>query len=532
MHAQVDMDFINSYPYRLPPFEHQKEYLRRSVHMPFFAALMEMGTGKSKATIDETAMQFDMGMVTGLLVAAPKGVYRNWVGELRTHMPEHIKTVIAVWKNVHNKKDEAFYRRVCTPEPNTLMVFLVNIEGFQHKKSRAIAQAKLFLRGHKAKMVIDESTKIASVASTRTKETIALGGMADFRRILTGSPGDDPRKVFPQSQFLQAGLLGFNSFVAYRNRYCIIKEEPLRPGPNGEQRSFPMCLGFHNLPELQDKLKKFSYRVTKAECLDLPEKMYTTREVDLTEEQEKLYREMRDKAVAWIATNMASAPIALTQTLRMHQIVCGVLKDDDGNEHDVPNNRLDALMDVLEETAGKVIIWANYRRNIEVIRDTIKNTYGEDSVVTYYGDTSGDARVTAVERFQGDSRCRFFVGNPATGGYGITLTAANTVVYYSNSYSLEQRLQSEDRAHRIGQRNAVLYVDLVTPGTVDVKVVEALAKKIDVQAQITGDELQAWLDVSSLTSVKGRPKADTPPASGSLAVDETQLSFFEADQLK
>jgi SNF2 family DNA or RNA helicase len=135
-----------------------------------------------------------------------------------------------------------------------------------------------------------------------------------------------------------------------------------------------MCLGFRNLGELQERLKRFTFRVIKKECLDLPEKMYTTREVELTEEQEKLYCEMRDKAVAWIQTNMASAPIALTQILRMHQIVCGVLKDDDGNEHDVPNFRLEVLMDVLEETSGKVIIWANYRRNIETIHDTIAKT--------------------------------------------------------------------------------------------------------------------------------------------------------------
>jgi SNF2 family DNA or RNA helicase len=137
-----------------------------------------------------------------------------------------------------------------------------------------------------------------------------------------------------------------------------------------------------------------------------------------------------------------------------------------------------------------------------------------------------------VERFQNDQKCRFFVGNPATGGYGITLTAANTVVYYSNSYSLEQRLQSEDRAHRIGQKNPVLYVDLVTPGTVDIKIVLALAKKIDVQAQITGDELQEWLDVTSLSGVKGRQKTEAGLANGSLAADDLQMSLFEADQLR
>lgn len=546
-------EIVENYPYKFAPFNHQKTALLRGCGKRWFGYLMEMGTGKTKVTIDETCIQFDHGHVTGLLVCAPKGVYRNWLKELKDHKPYHIKLVIGLWKGRLGANDSRFFAALNTPEPGVLKVLLINVEAFQLRKAQGVRVAEEFLRGHgkKSKMVVDESTTIASTRSTRTKIVTKLGGLATFRRILTGSPGDDPRKIFPQAQFLQDRSLGFSSPIAFRNRYCLMKETPLRPGPNGEARSFQLLLGFRRLDELQENLKTFTYRVTKRECLDLPEKIYALpREVPLTEEQDRLYREMRDKAVAYLdehkkTEGYVSAPIALTQALRLHQIVCGMLKTDDGVEHDVPNNRINALMDVLAETGEKVIIWANYRRNIEVIHEQIVAEYGAESVVQYYGATSSDDRTTAVERFQNDPKCRFFVGNPSTGGYGITLTAASVVVYFSNSYRLEHRIQSEDRAHRIGQHNPVLYVDLVSPGTVDTRIVHALAKKLDVAAQLTGDELQQWLDVSALGTPSKTSRArsvgsddggevDSGQVAGGAAVqiDGWQLDLLEDDRLR
>jgi SNF2 family DNA or RNA helicase len=155
---------------------------------------------------------------------------------------------------------------------------------------------------------------------------------------------------------------------------------------------------------------------------------------------------------------------------------------------------LEELFSIIEEFDGKMIIWANYRHDIETIKIALQKEFGMNAVATYYGDTEADDRQTIVDKFQDpNSELRFFVGNPRTGGYGLTLTAANVMVYYSNSFDLEVRLQSEDRAHRIGQTKNVTYIDLIAPGTVDEKIVQALRSKIDIASQVLGEELKTWL---------------------------------------
>jgi len=191
---------------------------------------------------------------------------------------------------------------------------------------------------------------------------------------------------------------------------------------------------------------------------------------------------------------MVSTVNALTQLMRLHQIVCGHVKLDDDRVVEVLSNRIQELLSVIEEASDKVIIWANYRHDIDAIKLALQKEYGMNAVGTYYGDTDDDERARVVKEFQDpDSELRFFVGNPRTGGYGLTLTAADTVVYFSNSFDLEVRLQSEDRAHRIGQTRSVTYVDLMSPGTVDEKIVKALRDKIDIANEVLGEEIKAWL---------------------------------------
>ena len=253
-------------------------------------------------------------------------------------------------------------------------------------------------------------------------------------------------------------------------------------------------MGYRRLDELKEKLDRFAFRVKKEECLDLPDKLYVKREVDLTPEQQKAYNEMRTMALAQVSGGLVSTVNALTQIMRMHQIVCGHVKLDDGTVLELPNKRMDELLSVVEETDGKLIIWANYRHDIEAIKLALSKEYGMNAVGMYYGDTDGDERKRVLEEFQKpDSEMRFFVGNPSTGGYGLTLTAASTMVYYSNSFDLEKRLQSEDRAHRIGQTKNVTYIDLIAVGTVDEKIVKALRAKIDIATQVLGEEIKTWL---------------------------------------
>jgi SNF2 family DNA or RNA helicase len=294
--------------------------------------------------------------------------------------------------------------------------------------------------------------------------------------------------LYQQCAFLSEDCLDARSFYAFQARYAVTVERSLAT------HSFKQVIGYRHLDELQEKINRFAFRVTKEECLDLPDKMYTKREVDLTDEQIKAYNEMKTMALAMFKEGMASTVNALTQIMRLHQIVCGHLKLDDGTIKELPNNRVKELLNIVEETSGKIIIWANYRHDIEAIKIALQKEYGMNSVATYYGDTVSEDRQKIVIDFQDpESELRFFVGNPRTGGYGLTLTAASVVVYFSNSFDLEVRLQSEDRAHRIGQTKNVTYIDLISPKTVDEKIVQALRAKIDIANQVMGEELKEWL---------------------------------------
>jgi SNF2 family DNA or RNA helicase len=256
-------------------------------------------------------------------------------------------------------------------------------------------------------------------------------------------------------------------------------------------------VGYQNIEELTDNVKEFSYRVLKKECLDLPDKVYQRREVELTPEQKKVYKQLKDYAIAELTSHeLVSVTSVLTQILRLHQVVCGFVKHDQGEEVEIKSNRLDELLDVLSEAQGKVIIWANYQYDIKRILKTLQETVGPESVATYYGATPDEERQSIIKEFQDpDSPLTYLISNVQTGGYGITLTEASTVIYYSNNYDLEKRLQSEDRAHRIGQVNKVTYVDLVAKGTVDEKIVKALRNKLDLAQEVLGDEKwKDWID--------------------------------------
>jgi len=251
---------------------------------------------------------------------------------------------------------------------------------------------------------------------------------------------------------------------------------------------------YTNLDELEQKLKTFSYRVRKADCLDLPEKVFQRRTIQLYDEQRQIYEKLRRQAFVILSDSQVSFANKLTEILRLHQVCNGFVGTDDGSINTFEKcNKLKELINIVEEGEGKFIIWANYVYNIETIIKLLSKTYGRESVVSIYGEINTKDREIAVKRFQEDPNCRFFVGNPSTGGYGLTLTAASYVVYFSNSYNLEVRQQSEDRAHRIGQKKNVVYIDIVAEKTIDDLIISALKKKIKLSAETLGEEVVKWL---------------------------------------
>ena len=478
---------VRNYRFKTKPYEHQLVALEKSWDKEEYAYFMEMGTGKSKVLIDNIAMLYDKGKINGVLIVAPKGVYKNWYSsEIPTHLASHIQHKSVLWTASISKTKQEELNSLFKSDFN-LHVLVMNVEAFSTKKGLQFALK--FLNSHKTLMAVDESTTIKTPSAKRTKSILALSKSAVYRRILTGSPiTKSPLDLYTQCGFLNEDLLGFSSYYAFRSRYAHMIER------NFGGRRVQIVKSYQRLDELSKLIEPFSYRVLKEDCLDLPDKIYIKREIELTEEQLKLYSTMKQMALATLNGKLLTAPNVLTQLMRLHQITCGHFKSDDGKIQELKNNRLEELMSILEETEGKVIIWANYIYDIERIAEAIKKEYGDDSIVQYYGAIHTDERQKNIERFQDPlSPFRFFIGNPQTGGYGITLTAANTVIYYSNGYDLEKRLQSEDRAHRIGQKKSVTYIDLIAEKTIDEKIVKALRKKIDIASQIMGEELKDWI---------------------------------------
>ena len=474
------------YKFKTKPYAHQLTALEKSWNRENYAYFMEMGTGKTKVLIDNASMLYDKGKIDSLLIIAPKGVVGTWYNqELPTHLPNHIENVTVLWQANITKKQQEKLETLFEIE-TAFHILIMNVEALS--TSKGVDFATKFLNSHRTMVAIDESTTIKNPKAKRTKNIMQLANLARYRRVMTGSPvTKNPLDLFTQCYFLDPYLLGHESYYSFRTRYAIMKTA------NIAGRQILLVSGFKNLGELSDKLKPFSYRVLKEDCLDLPDKIYMKRNINLTPEQLKVYNQMKKEALATLNGKTTSTVNALTQLMRLQQITCGHFTADDGSTQSIKNNRITELMDVLEEIEGKAIIWAHYQYDITNIIKEVVKVHGPGSIVDYYGLTPQDERQGNIKKFQDDPKCRFIVGTPATGGYGITLTAANTVIYYSNGYDLEKRLQSEDRAHRIGQKKSVTYVDLICDETVDEKIVKSLRKKINIASEVLGEELKSWI---------------------------------------
>ena len=481
---------MGKYKFRTKPFEHQQKALDDSWSADYYALFMEMGTGKSKVAIDTIGMLHQARKISAALIVAPKGVYDNWVqGEIPAHLPDEIKRMVVRWTPSNTKKFQQEMKDLVYGPFDGIKIFVMNIEALSTPRGTKAAYAFL-CRNPSNIMIVDESTTIKNRKATRTKNVMMLAKDAKYRRILTGSPvTKSPMDLFSQCAFLSPSALNFKSYYSFQNRYAVVQKRTMGP------RAFQEIVAYRRLDELNEKLNRFSNRILKEECLDLPAKMYIRRDVPLTAEQDKAYVQMKKLALAKLDNGeLATTASVLTQIMRLQQICCGHIQSDDGELVTLASNRYKELIDVTEELQGKAIIWATYTHDIQQIASALRDRFGPEAVATYYGDTRQDERQETVDKFQDkDSSLRFFVGQPRTGGYGITLTAANTVIYFSNSYDLEIRLQSEDRAHRISQDQKVTYIDLVSPKTIDEKILKALRGKIDLAGKVLGEQARAWL---------------------------------------
>jgi len=477
-----------NYKFKTKPYGHQLDALEASWNKEVFAYFMEMGTGKSKVLLDNAAILYDKGEINALLLIAPKGVYKNWYdSEIPTHLPDHVDKRIVLWKTSDKTIKQRKLLNTLFEKGSDLRILIMNVESFSSGDGSDFAYK--FLSAHPKSMVaIDEATTIKTPTTNRTKKIIALRSMCKYRRILTGSPvTKSPLDLYSQCQFLDPWLLGYESYTAFKARHAETRKILV----NG--RHIEIVTGYRHLQELSDKVVSFSKRILKEDCLDLPAKTYVKHYVELTDEQKKLYKQMKKEAIAFLNGKMQSTATVMTQFMRLHQITCGHFTADDGTIQDLPSSRLSELMSILENIEGKTIIWSHYTHDVKRIIEEIKKVYGEDSVVDYFGETDTDARSKNIKKFQNDDKCRFFVGTTHTGGYGITLTAGSNMIYFSNGYDLEKRQQSEARIDRIGQTKKMTYIDIMAQDTIDERIVKALRKKVNIANAIMKEDYKEWI---------------------------------------
>ena len=486
---------ISQEQFKTKPYKHQIKALDLGWDKPSFALFMEMGTGKSKVLLDNITLLARAKKINFAFIIAPKGVYRNWISkEIPEHFSEDISYECIFWKSSMNQGEKKYWVNFWkNPPQDKFIIFVMNVEAFSTARAFKNADVISSMFAAKGLIALDESTTIKNPKAKRTKALLKISNKFPYKRILTGSPvTNSPLDLFSQCEFLGRNMLGFNSYYAFRARYAVLNSRQMG------NHSFQQVVGYRHMDELTRKIDKFSFRVLKDECLDLPKKIYTSRYVYMTSEQLKMYEDIRKKAVLMLDNDeFVSTPMMITQMLRLQQILSGHLKSDDGNLITFPTRRLDELLEICDEAPNKVIIWSRFRYDIMSIVKALNSKYKGNVAKAFFGDTSDNERQEIVRDFQDmNSELRFMVGNPSTAGRGLTLTAANTVIYYANDFNLETRMQSEDRCHRIGQDDRVTYIDLICEGTIDEKIVKSLTGKIKLSAEVLGENIKEWLKIS------------------------------------
>jgi SNF2 family DNA or RNA helicase len=481
----------------------QLEALRRMNGVDYFALLMEQGTGKTWTLLADGERMYSAGRIDAMLVLAPKGVHTNWVRrEIPTHMDDGV--IARAWKSGAGKRDTAHLEELLKPRAHgaevPLRILAMNIDALVTPKGYAFALK--FLRCTKALMILDESSRIKNPKSARTIKLMSLRHLAVAVRIASGTPVTNaPVDIFAQFEFMESGLLGTTSYRSFVAEYAdvlpathpmmqrMIKEnaraafaQVIATNPDGTKR-------WRNLDKLQRLIAPHSYRVLKKDCLDLPEKIYQNIYFDIDAAQLAAYKLMKKEFRIVLEDSTVTSVAKLSAIMKLQQITSGfVMKPDKSGLMYVTdgNPRLDALLELVEDAPGKIIVWARFKEELRAINEAL--TKAGRKCVEYHGDVKTADREAAVDRFQ-DGDADTFIGQPQSGGIGLTLTAAESVIYYSNDYNSETRKQSEDRAHRIGTKHNVVYTDLVATDTIDEEIAEALQRKDRMAGLILGDLL-------------------------------------------
>jgi SNF2 family DNA or RNA helicase len=518
--------------FKTTPYKHQLDIYKQSKDMPYAALFLEQRCGKTKIILDTAAYQYHAGHINGLLIIAPNGVARNWLDEVQIHLTETVNHKIVLWRSGKMATKAAMVDLTGLLRHGGLSILSMNIDAL------ITTAAKTYLtkwfQARRTFVALDESIDISSPGAARTKVALRVARRSIIRRIADGTPADaKPLGLYAQTQFLEPGLLGASTYVAFKARYTEQETRDVGEhnricdncGGNGwfdggvrcercrgscfiGNKQIETVVGYKNLDELAQKLKPFAFRVTRADCADLPPKVFERRYFALSPVQQRIFNELKMEFRAELAGKVVTANIVLTRLLRLQQVasnhlpidgdlrICegcqgeGCANCDDrgvlGQSRRVAvvdpdkNPRLETLQTVLEPLTGQGIIWTRFVPDVEAVMGSLRNA------VRYDGQVPPDQRIEAIQNFQAGN-AQYFVANPRAAGRGLDLSAANFVVYYAHDWSLRWRNQSEDRAQSLKRTESVLYIDLVAEATPDEKIIAALRDGKELSEQVLGD---------------------------------------------
>lgn len=481
-----------TYKYKTEPYKHQHEEFTHHGADPTRGIFWEQGVGKTKPVIDSAAYLYEENEIDGLMVIAPNGVHDNWVtDEMEAHMPDRVmeRTRSHIWRSTEAKYHARNFDEVLKHEGLATLVMSYNAVW----TNRGRDAWKAFLKSRKCLYVLDESHRIKSPGAKWSKRILGSKVAAPYKRCLTGTPvANNPFDMYNPLRFLDPTVwhkYGIQDFAAFKAFFGLWETLYTR-----DERAYPNCYAYRNLNILHEELHRLGTRLTKDDAgLDLPPKVYSKRYVELTQQQKRMYEQLAADCVVESAEGELTALLAIVRLLRFQQIVCGYLPASDDNAALVPipggNPRLELLVDICTDLSRPAIIWARFQEDHRQIQE--HKLFRNNSVMVN-GTVTGIHRANALGRFK-KGEVQFLIASPAAIGMGHTLNQAKTCIYYSNSFNLTDRLQSEDRPHRIGQEDKVQYIDLVAKKTCDVQIVDSLRQKLNISRIITGDNITEWI---------------------------------------
>ena len=461
--ASVDgIDFA----FRIPPSDWQKEFYSKIDGKQVFALFAEPGAGKTKAAIDVAFMRYAAGEIDAVLVIAKKDVHQQWV---RDSLPEHAPENLPWIAYCHDWQSKTGWKNGC------LNWLSVNFDAVRGQKAQAIINS-FIANARSIMLIIDESQEIKNKTSQRWQACYKLRRKCRAAIIMSGTPiAKDLTDYWAQYFMLDERIIGDRYMTSFRAKYCVMG------GYDGKQ-----IVDYQNEAQLFKLTEPYTYRVSKKD-LKMPPKRYKQVAFDMTPRQRAVFDKIKKQFVADLSNpNSSTMQNIGNALLRMQQITCGFLPNDDGTVELFDNPRLDTL---LATTSGldddKLIIWCRFQRDVQNIMAAL----GE-AAVDYYGGTPDEMTRQNLMRFLGDKDCRYFVATPAKGGTGIDglQRVCSTAIYYSNSFNSIHRWQSEDRINRTGMAfTSSLYIDLICRAGVDRGLLRNLREKRDLSTLMLDD---------------------------------------------